>query len=42
MYKNEIMKCLKIVEKEGGCEEAKESSRGCEFDQSTLYACIDI
>jgi hypothetical protein len=36
------MKPVKIVQKRGGGEKARKSNRGGKFDQSTLYACVEM
>jgi hypothetical protein len=41
MYENRIMKPVKNCSKRGE-ERIRKSSKGCEFDLSTLYACMDI
>jgi hypothetical protein len=40
VYENRIMKLIKIWLKKGGG--GQESNRGGEYDQSTLYACLEM
>jgi hypothetical protein len=41
MYENRIMRPIKIVKKRKGDGEIRMSNTGGEFDQSTLYVCME-
>jgi hypothetical protein len=40
MYENRVMKLIELFRKRE--RRLKKSNRGGEFDQSTLYACMEI